>query len=63
MGDGLPVLLTGDIFYEKVVDAAVAQAQVEQEKSLRKVVKSERADVLVEWKKQQGLRMIVIKQR
>ena len=63
MGDGLPVLLTGDVFYEKVVDAAAAQAQVEQEKSLRKVVRSERADVLVEWKKQQGLRMIVIEQR
>lgn len=29
MGDSMPVLLTGDVFYKKVVDVAVAQAQVE----------------------------------
>ena len=63
MGDSLPVLLTGDVFYEKVVDAAAAQAHVEWEKSLKKVIRSERADVLVEWKKQQRFRTIVIKQR
>jgi hypothetical protein len=63
MGDSLPVLLTGDVFHENIVDAAAAQAQVEHKKSLRKVVRSERADVLVEWKKHQRLRTIMIEQR
>ena len=63
MGDSLPVLLTGDVFRENIVDASAAQAQVEREKSFRKVVRSERADALVEWKKHRGLRTIVIEQR
>jgi hypothetical protein len=36
VGDGLPCLLSGDIFYERVVDAEVRQRREEREKVARR---------------------------
>jgi len=56
VGDGLPCLLSGDVFYEKVVDAEAGQRQEEREKVARKGLREDRAELLVEWKKQQEVR-------
>jgi hypothetical protein len=56
VGDGLPCLLSGDVFYEKVVDAEVGQRREEHEKVARKELREDRAGLLVEWKKQQEKR-------
>ena len=49
MGDGLPCLLSGDAFFECVVDSDVAHRQEEQDKIERLHIREERAVLLVEW--------------
>ncbi|KIM81675.1 hypothetical protein PILCRDRAFT_8369 [Piloderma croceum F 1598] len=56
VGNGLPCLLSGDVFYERVVDAEVGQRREEREKVVRKGLREQRAEVLAEWKKQQDTR-------
>jgi hypothetical protein len=63
MGSGLPCLLSGDVFYEQVVDLETAHRREEQEKLERLHVREERAGLLVEWKKQQEARTIEIAKR
>ena len=58
MGDGLPCLLSGDVFFEQVVDSDVAHRQEIE----RLCIREERAVLLVEWKKQEARKAeIVIK--
>lgn len=63
MGNGLPVLLIGDVFYEKVVEADKARKRDDQEKEKRKGERLGRAGVLRKWQKQQDQRAAVIVQR
>jgi len=63
MGSGLPCLLSGDVFYEKVVDLETAHRREEQDKVERLHVREERAGLLVEWKKQQEARTAQIAKR
>lgn len=48
MGNELPVLLTGDKFYKKVVEVDKAHARDEQEKEKRKGARLSRVGVLQE---------------
>ncbi|PBK71048.1 hypothetical protein ARMSODRAFT_884252 [Armillaria solidipes] len=52
MGDGLPVLLTGDLFYEHVVEFEAEQRRKEWQKAERKAGKADRGKALEEWKAQ-----------
>ena len=63
MGDGLPCLLSGDMFFERVVDSDVAHRREEQDKIERLHIREERAVLLVEWKKQQEARKAEIATR
>ena len=63
IGDRLPCLLSGDIFYECVVDAKVEQRQEEYEKLARRGHREDRAELLVEWKKQQEARKVDVVMR
>lgn len=49
MGNGLPVLLAEDVFYEKVVEADKARKRDDQEKEKRKGERLGRAGVLRKW--------------
>jgi hypothetical protein len=53
MGDGLPRLLSGDVFYEAVVEHDKQQRQAEAEKIARR---EERSEVLAQWKEQEDER-------
>lgn len=55
MGDGLPVLLTGDVFYERVVNAEATRGQEARDKGKRQEERLEQTELLVEWKWQQEL--------
>lgn len=48
MGDGLPVFLLGDEFYEKVVNFEAKQRQEEREKAARQHAREEMAETLAE---------------
>jgi hypothetical protein len=52
MGDGLPVLLTVDYFYKKVVQFQADQERTEHDKNSRKQGKAGRQTELYEWEKQ-----------
>jgi hypothetical protein len=51
MGDGLPCLLSGDEFYEKVVEHEAAQRCKERKLEARKKQCEEMAEAITEWKK------------
>jgi hypothetical protein len=53
MGSGLPCLLSGDGFYEKVIEHEAKQRQEEREKVARQQSREEREEVLIEWRAQQ----------
>ena len=48
MGDGLPVLLTGDDFYERVVEFEAEQWRKERERVEREMGKADRKKEMVE---------------
>ncbi|KAF9005350.1 hypothetical protein BDZ89DRAFT_966568 [Hymenopellis radicata] len=52
MGDGLPVLLTGDFFYERVVEWEKEQSRKKTQKEDRRVAKEARNARLDKWKEQ-----------
>jgi hypothetical protein len=52
MGDGLPRLLSGDAFYEAVVEHDKQKRQAETEKIARREEREERSEVLARWKEQ-----------
>ena len=49
VGDGLPRLLSGDEFYERVVDFTDRQKRTEREKAERKEARVGRVEVMKEW--------------
>jgi hypothetical protein len=51
IGDGLPRLLSGDEFYEKVVVYEEERKKAVAEKKSRKIEREQRTEVLLEWKK------------
>ncbi|KAH7917888.1 hypothetical protein BV22DRAFT_996045, partial [Leucogyrophana mollusca] len=51
MGDGLPRFLSGDEFYERVVEFEREQQKVAAEKRTRKEERQRRAEALATWKK------------
>lgn len=63
MGDGLPCLLSGDWFYERVVEAEAWQRREEQEKAARLESRDERSKALERWKEKQEERKAVIAAR
>ncbi|KZP10647.1 hypothetical protein FIBSPDRAFT_989666, partial [Athelia psychrophila] len=63
MGDGLPVLLTGDVFFEKVVDAEAARKQDERGKKQRQLLRQDRTEALTAWKQQNDARTKAIEKR
>lgn len=63
MGDGLPCLLTGDVFYERVVEAEAVQRREAREKQERQEKQGERAEALVEWRRAEEARKEVITSR
>lgn len=50
VGDGLPRLLSGDDFYERVVEFEHVQKKVAAEKQMRKDTREKRAEALATWK-------------
>ena len=63
MGDGLPCLLSGDEFYEKVVEHEAAQKRKERELEARKEQHQEMAEMIAEWKKAETKRKEENKER
>lgn len=63
MGDGLPVLLSGDWFYERVVEFEAWQKKDAREKAARKAAKGERQGAMEEYKKQVEERKRTIEKR
>jgi hypothetical protein len=53
VGDGLPLLLSGDEFYEKVVVFTQWQQEEATKKAVREHEKAELAGPIAEWKKQE----------
>ena len=58
MGNGLPVLLSDDVFYEKVVEFEVRQHWEVQEKEAKEQGKAALAGALLEWKREEEARKI-----
>lgn len=56
MGDGLPCLLSGDAFYEKVVDFETLQREEERRKEAKRQEKEDMAESLAAWKKDETAR-------
>jgi hypothetical protein len=63
MGDGLPCLLSGDWFYEWVVEFEAWQQREEREKEARLEAREERGEALVKWREQQEERKVAIAAR
>ena len=53
MGLGLPCLLSGDWFYERVVEFEAHQRDEEHKKAARVESQEERAEALARWKEKQ----------
>ena len=58
MGDGLPCFLSGDVFYEMVVEFEAWQKQEAREAEARKQVRGANAEALVLWKKEDKERVV-----
>jgi hypothetical protein len=58
MGDGLPILLSDDVFYEKVVEFEARQRREVQEKEAKKQGRAALAGALLEWKREEEARKI-----
>ncbi|KAG1735677.1 uncharacterized protein EDB91DRAFT_1083591 [Suillus paluster] len=56
LGDGLPHLLSGDMFYERVVQFEEAQTRAAAEKRMRTEVRKRHAEALADWKKLEDAR-------
>lgn len=56
VGDGLPRLLTGDEFYERVCEFTKAQEREEREKAARKVARVDRQGVMAAWRERETIR-------
>ena len=64
MSDGLPVLLTDDFFYEKVVEFEAEMRKKEKEKAARRLVRADKAKADDNWKQERVRReMANVKQR
>ena len=63
MGDGLLVLLTGDEFFGKVVEADTSWRCEEREKEQRRGLHQERTEALYEWKLKMEARTKAIQER
>ena len=63
MGSGLPCLLSGDWFYERVVEFEAHQREEECKKAARVESREERGEVLTRWKEKQEERKVVIAAR
>lgn len=63
MGNGLPVLLTGDFFYEKVVEFEKDQRRKEKEKADRVAGKADRDQVVKDWEKEVEERQKAVEDR
>ncbi|KDQ51974.1 hypothetical protein JAAARDRAFT_703378, partial [Jaapia argillacea MUCL 33604] len=50
VGDGLPWLLTGDVFYEKVVMHEAHQAEEQEAKETRQGERERKAELMAKWK-------------
>jgi hypothetical protein len=50
VGDGMPHLLSGDEFYEKVVEFMKEQEKTEREKKVRLQAQGKRAEAMKGWK-------------
>lgn len=53
MGSGLPCLLSGDWFYERVVEFEAWQKREEHDKEARQQARTDRASALEEWRSQE----------
>jgi hypothetical protein len=60
MGDGLPCLLSGDWFYERVVEFEAWQQREEREKEARLEAREERGEALAKWREQEEERKVAI---
>lgn len=56
LGDGLPRLLSGDVFYERVVQFEEAQTRAAAEKRTRTEERKRHAEALADWKKLEDAR-------
>ena len=56
MGDGLPILLSDDMFYEKVVEFEARQHWEAQEKEAKKQGREALVGALLEWKREEEAR-------
>jgi len=56
-GDGLPRLLTGDDFFDRVVDFENTAAEEEIAREDRRKKRDERAEVMTAWKRAEALRL------
>jgi hypothetical protein len=56
MSDGMPHLLDGDEFFNKVVQAEEAQQKAAEEKAARKEQREKHAELLAEWKREEKAR-------
>ena len=63
MGDGLLVLLTGDEFFDKVVEADASWRCEESEKERRRGLHQKRTEALHEWKLKMEVRTKAIQER
>lgn len=55
MGDGLPVLLTGDEFYERVVIHEANQRMVAREKADHRVEKDAAKPAMAKWQEEENI--------
>ena len=58
MGDGLPILLSDDVFYEKVVEFEARQCREAQEKEAKRQGRAALAGALLQWKRDKEARKI-----
>ncbi|KAJ8592234.1 hypothetical protein M405DRAFT_695312, partial [Rhizopogon salebrosus TDB-379] len=63
LGDGLPRLLSGDEFYERVVEFEEGQTRAATEKRTRAEERKRHAEALADWKKLEGARKVENKAR
>lgn len=63
VGDGLPKMLTGDIFYERVVEFTKWQQEQEKQKAERRVDTAGYKLELAAWKEKEKVRKIKNKER
>ncbi|KAF8981678.1 hypothetical protein BDQ17DRAFT_1177712, partial [Cyathus striatus] len=56
-GDGMPKLMTGDDFFNTVVESEKEREKDKQEKDERRIINTNHTEVLREWKKEENVRL------